>query len=86
MHIAKFDNPHAEKVAAVLEEMLKRTRAGKMPSLLFIAEEVGREPRYGLVGRFRSDPAKALGHVTVMKEKLTDFAADHAPDIEESPS
>lgn len=54
-----------------------------MPSFLFIAEELGRnEPRYGIVGRLRADPLKAIGHLAVMKTKVTDYAADLAPDIE----
>jgi hypothetical protein len=70
-------------VVAVLEEMLVKARAGKAPGLLFVMEESGRkEPRYCVVGRFRADPARALGHVVVMKQKLTDFAADQAPEIE----
>lgn len=81
--VRRIEDRNVAKVAAVLEEMLEMTRAGRMPSLLFIAEDSGRgEPRYGVVGRFRADPVKALGHLVVMKEKLTDFAADQAPDLD----
>lgn len=82
--LREFKDPHVAKVEAVLEELLKRARAGRMPSFLFIAEEVGRgAPRYGLVGRFRSDPAKAIGHLNIMRVKVTDFAASQAADIDD---
>lgn len=83
-HVRRIEDRNVAKVAAVLEEMLAMTRRGLMPSLLFITEDAGRgAPRYGVVGRFRADPVKALGHLAVMKEKLADFAASHAPDIED---
>jgi hypothetical protein len=63
--------------------MLRRTRAGRLPSLLFIVEELGQStPRYGIVGRFRADPARAIGHLAIMKEKVKDFACSQYPDID----
>jgi hypothetical protein len=83
MNVRGIEDPHAQRVAAVLEEMLLRTRAGRMPSLLFIAEEIGQaSPRYGIVGRFRADPARAIGHLAIMKEKVTDFASSQLPDLD----
>jgi hypothetical protein len=64
--------------------MLARTKEGRLPALLFIAEEIGRrDPVYGIVGRFRVDPARAIGHLAIMKAKVIDFAADLAPDLDE---
>lgn len=84
MHVRRIEDPHAKKVAEVLEAMLVRAKAGRVPSLLVIMEEGGSsKPRYCVVGRFRADPARALGHVTVMREKLTELAFDQAPEIEE---
>lgn len=81
--VVRIGDSNAAKVAAVLEEMLKMNKAGRMPALLFIAEDSGRrQPRYGVVGRFRGDLVKALGHVVVMKEKLANLAADEAPDLD----
>lgn len=68
-------DPHVKQVTAVIEELFER--AGRIPGLILIVEEIGRnEPRYCLVGRFRSDPAKAIGHLAIMQQKVTDFAAD----------
>lgn len=84
MNVRRFENPHVKRVEAVLEDMLKRTRAGRIPSVLFIAEEIGRaQPHYGIVGRFRADPAKAIGHMAIMTAKVTDFAADQVPSIDD---
>lgn len=81
--VVRIGDSNTAKVAAVLEEMLEMTKAGRMPSLLFIAEDSDRgEPRYGVVGRFRGDLVKALGHMVVMKEKLADLAADETPDLD----
>ena len=85
MNVRRIEDPHIRKVAAVLESMLEKTRAGRMPSLIFITEEAGREPRYGIVGRFRADPAKAIGHLAIMKAKMTDFAALRAADLDDDP-
>lgn len=84
MNVREFRNPQVERVAAVLEELLKRARAGRLPTFLYIAEEIGMAaPRYGMVGRFRADPAKAIGHLAIMQEKVTDFAASQAADLED---
>lgn len=62
---------------------MAKNQAGRLPSLLFIGEEIGNpDPLYGLVGRFRTDPHRAIGQMAVMKRKLILFAADSAPDIE----
>lgn len=63
---------------------MAKHRAGRLPSLMFIAEETGNpQAIYGIVGRFRSDPAKAIGHLAIMEKKVTDYAADCAPDIDD---
>lgn len=81
--VRNIADPHVKKVAAALEIMMKKNREGRLPSLIFIAEETGNpQPLYGIVGRFRSDPARAIGHLAIMRDKVTDFAADMAPDID----
>lgn len=82
MTVSRIGDAHHAKVGAALEVMVKKHRAGRLTALLFIGEEIGStEPLYGLVGRFRSDPVRAIGHLAVMKEKVTDFAADLSPDL-----
>lgn len=82
-NVRQLPDPHREKVEAALLMMLKRTREGRIPSFLFIAEQVGSsQPLYGIVGRFRDDPARAIGYLAIMKEKVTAYAADLAPDLE----
>lgn len=82
MQLRGISDHHIKRVEAVLEDMLRRNRAGRLPSLLFIAEEIGKpDPLYGIVGRFRSDPARAIGHLAIMKVKVAEFAADQLPDF-----
>lgn len=72
-------------MAAVLEVLLERAKAGRIVSLAFIAEEQGRrKPHDGIVGRLRSDPKRAIGELAVMKEKLAGFAAEQDPGFSES--
>jgi hypothetical protein len=83
MDVRRISDPHTRRVGAVLEDLLRRNRAGQLPSLLFIAEETGKaQPLYGIVGRFKADPARAIGHLAIMKVKVTEYAADELPDIE----
>lgn len=82
--VRRFVDPHAKLVGEALEILMKKHREGRLPSFLFITEEVGNpKPLYGLVGRFRSDPAKAIGHLNIMREKVTDFAASQAADLDD---
>jgi hypothetical protein len=63
--------------------MVRKHRAGRLPSLIVIGEEVGNpQPIYAIVGRFRADPARAIGHLAIMQAKVTDFASSQSPDIE----
>lgn len=83
MEVVRINDPHHERVGEALEIMMKKHKAGRLPSLVFIAEEIGNpQPIYGIVGRFRSDPARAIGHLAIMHDKVTDFAADTTPDLE----
>lgn len=84
MAVRNISDPHNAKVGRALELMMEKHRAGRLPSLILIGEEIGNpQPVFGVVGRARADPARAIGHVAVLKRKLVDFAASQAPDIEE---
>lgn len=79
MQLRSINERHLARVAAVLEDMLARTKAGKLPSLIFIAEEDGgAEPVYGIVGRLQADPVRAIGHLAIMKSRVIDLAAEGA--------
>lgn len=74
---------HTPRVIELLEDMMRRAKAGRIRSLIFIAEEIGREhPHYGIVGRLRADPMRAIGHLAVMQEKTTQWAAEQVPDLD----
>lgn len=82
--VRRIGDAYTRNVEAALELMLKKTREGRLPSLIIIGEEMGSTvPVFGVVGRYRADPARAIGHVAVMKRKLVAWAADQAPDIED---
>lgn len=85
MQVRNINEPHARKVAAVLRELLRKADAGRLSSLEFIAEEEGRkQPLEGIVGRFRQDPHRVIGHLEVMKTKLAGFAVEQEQDFEDS--
>lgn len=75
MQVRRINEPHARKVAAVLEVLLRKANAGRLSSFLFIGEEDGKGWLDGIVGRSRGDPHKIIGHLEVMKAKLTAYAA-----------
>lgn len=80
--VRKINDRHTRAVAEVLEVMMRKTASGRIPALLIIAEEVGNpRPLFGMVGRFRADPTRAIGHLAVMKSKITELAANEAPDV-----
>jgi hypothetical protein len=82
--VRKIGDAHHRKVGAALEILVAKHRAGRLPSLLFIGEELGSDqPLYGMVGLFRARPTSAIGHVAVFKRKLVALAAEDAPDFEE---
>lgn len=84
MEIRSINDPHTRRVVAVAEDILMRAKAGRLPSLIVIAEELGKQhPHYVIVGRFRSQPVPAIGHLVVMKEKVADFAATQTPDLDD---
>lgn len=84
--VRKFRDPNGERVGVALEILMAKHKAGKLPALLFIGEELGTaRPLYGMVGRFRADPTRAIGHLAVVKRKVTEIAADHAPDVDDPP-
>lgn len=81
--VRRIADPHGMKVTAVLEALLKKARDGRLPSFTFVAEELGNpNPLYGVVGRHRTEPARAIGPLAVMKAKLIELATDSAPDPE----
>lgn len=74
--VRKIADAHTRKVAEALEILVKMNNEGRLPSLLFICEEVGSAtPLYGMVGRFRSDPVRAIGHLAVVKRRVLGLAA-----------
>jgi hypothetical protein len=82
--VRSIGEAHQKIVAEMLEVMMAKNAAGRLPSLIVIGEEVGNpRPLYGVVGRVRSDPERAIGLLAVVKQKLTEYAADMAPDVDE---
>jgi hypothetical protein len=83
--VRKFSDPHNTRVGVALEILMEKHKAGKLPALLFIGEELGSaRPLYGMVGRFRTDPTRAIGHLAVVKRKVTEIAAEHGPEVEDT--
>lgn len=82
MLIRGINDPHARKVAGVLEALLQEAEVGELISLAFVAERRSRKSIDGVTGRFRSDPLRVLGAITVMKSKLARVAAkkDETPE------
>lgn len=81
--VRRIGDAQGKRVEAALELMLKKCRAGTLPSLIIVGEETGAmQPLMAVVGRYRSDPARAVGHVAIMKKKLIAWAADLAPDLD----
>jgi hypothetical protein len=82
--VRKFCDPNDKRVGVALEILMAKHKAGKLPALLFIGEELGTaRPLYGMVGRFRADPTRAIGHLAVVKRKVIEMASDGAPEVED---
>lgn len=77
---------HTVKIVAVLEDLLARAKHGQLTSLAFVAEELEQgDSILGVVGRYREEPTKLLGELSVMKMKLTKFAAKkRQPEFQQS--
>lgn len=73
--VRKISAAHTNKIVAVLRDLLGRAEADEIVSLAFLAEEAERtEPLLGVVGRYREQPTRLIGELSVMKAKLTKFA------------
>jgi len=63
---------HAGKIVEVLRELLDMALDGQLVSLAVLAEcGAEREPLPIVVGRYRADPARLLGELSVMQSRLT---------------
>lgn len=81
--VRNITDPHHAKVGEALDLMVRKHRAGRLPSLILIGEEIGNsQPIYAIVGRFRADPSRAIGHLAIMKAKVTEFASSQLPDFD----
>lgn len=75
MTVRTITAPQAEKITAVLEDLLARAHAGRLTSLAFLAEEVSHsDPLVGVVGRYREDLPRLVGELAVMRLQITEHA------------
>lgn len=82
--VRRIGEAHQRNVAEMLEIMMKKNAAGRLPSLIVIGEEIGNpRPLYGMVGRVRSDPERAIGLLAVVQRKVTEYAAELTPDLDD---
>jgi hypothetical protein len=80
MAVHKISEPHHERVRAALEDLLALAQDEGLSSFMYIVEDRSRNIRIdGVVGRFRSDPLRLLGLVTLAKAKIAQVAARMAP-------
>lgn len=70
-----------QRVRDVLRELKELADAGRLYSLIFIAEQDGRQKALsGITGRLRSDPLTSIGHLQVMQYKLASFVVEKEED------
>lgn len=67
--------PHAERVAEALDALHAEGHEGKYISFMFVMERPDGSTTCGVTGRYRNDPLRALGELSVMKTRLAHFAA-----------
>lgn len=80
MTLHRIGEHHEEAVVAVIEDLLDFAKEHGMTGFQFVAEVSGqREPLDGVVGRFRSDPHRLIGELTVVKSKLVRLVARRVP-------
>lgn len=73
--VRKITAAHTNKIVAVLKDLLERAEADEMTSLAFVAEvTTNDDPLLGVVGRYREQPTRLIGELSVMKAKMTRFA------------
>lgn len=73
--VQKIAAVHTNKIVAVLKDLLQRAEADELTSFAFLAEVADRpEPLLGVVGRYREQPTRLIGELSVMKVKMTKFA------------
>lgn len=75
MGIHRITQANERKVEATIEELLLASREHGFSSFMFIAEGRGRARFEGVVGQFRQEPLRAIGWLTLIKEKLARLAA-----------
>lgn len=68
---------HPENVRRAVLRLLERADKGRLVSLMYVAEDLDEdEPVAALSGRYKADPAKALGELAVMKVRLARHIAN----------
>lgn len=80
MTLHRIGGHHEKVVLAVIEDLLDYAKEHGMTSFQFIAEIPGqREPLDGVVGRFRADPHRLIGQLTIVQSKLVRLVATRVP-------
>lgn len=74
MGIHRITEANERKVEATIEELLRASQEHGFSSFMFIAEGRGRARFEGVVGRFRQEPLRAIGWLTLIKVKLAKLA------------
>lgn len=74
MQVVRSAN-HAPRVAEVLEQLLEQARIGQLVSIAFVVEaETNKDAHCGIEGRWRADPARLLGELELMKDRIARYA------------
>ena len=67
--------PHARRVAEALDALRAEGPKEGYISFMFVMERPDGSTTCGVTGRYRNDPMRALGELSVMKTRLAHFAA-----------
>lgn len=73
---------HAERVAEMLGALFAEGKEGEYISFAFVAERLNGTTSCGVVGRYRHEPIRCLGELTVMKTRLAHLAAKQKEEVE----
>lgn len=81
--LAAVNQPHSESVRKAVERLLERLDSGRLVALMFVVEDLDEdEPVAGMAGRYRADPAKALGELAVMQTRLSRHIANQRSELD----
>lgn len=77
MNVVRIGQHRSQKTIEVLQELIAIALTGELDGFAYVAEIRGESSKFGVLGRYREDPVRALPPLRKLRGRIEEIVDNH---------